>query len=118
MRRLKPIRVAFTSGKGGVGKTSVTVHVAAALAEQGVRVGVVDADLALGNVDVLLGLQSSWHLGHVIAGERTVEEVLLSTPSGILVAPAVWRTPWTFWRRVSTCCSSTRHPVSATPSST
>lgn len=88
MRRLRPIRIAVTSGKGGVGKTSVTVHVATALAELGARVGVVDADLALGNVDVLFGLQPHWHLGHVIAGERTLDDILVAGPSGILVAPA------------------------------
>jgi flagellar biosynthesis protein FlhG len=81
-------RLAVTSGKGGVGKTSVTVHLAATLAEQGVRVGVVDADLALGNVDVLLGLSPRWHLGHVIAGERTVSDILIEGPQGVLVAPA------------------------------
>lgn len=81
-------RVAITSGKGGVGKTSVTVHVARALAEQGLRVGVVDADLALGNIDVMLGLSPRWHLGHVIAGERTLDDILLEGPNGIRIAPA------------------------------
>lgn len=81
-------RVAITSGKGGVGKTSVTVHVATALAEQGLRVGVVDADLALGNIDVMLGLSPRWHLGHVIAGERTLDDILLDGPQGIRIAPA------------------------------
>lgn len=81
-------RVAITSGKGGVGKTSVTVHLATALAAQGLRVGVVDADLALGNVDVLLGLSPQWHLGHVISGERTLDEILLDGPGGIRFAPA------------------------------
>lgn len=81
-------RVAITSGKGGVGKTSVTVHVARALAEQGLRVGVVDADLALGNIDVMLGLSPRWHLGHVIAGEHTLDEILLEGPHGIRIAPA------------------------------
>jgi len=81
-------RVAVTSGKGGVGKTSVTIHVAVALAEQGMRVGVVDADLALGNIDVMLGLSPQWHLGHVIAGERTLEEILVEGPGGVRIAPA------------------------------
>jgi len=81
-------RIAITSGKGGVGKTSVTVHVATALAEQGLRVGVVDADFALGNVDVMLGLSPRWHLGHVIAGERSLDDILLEGPRGIRIAPA------------------------------
>lgn len=81
-------RLAITSGKGGVGKTSVTVHLAAALAAAGARVGIVDADLALGNVDVRLGLTPRGHLGHVLAGERSIDEVLLEGPAGIRVAPA------------------------------
>ena len=81
-------RVAITSGKGGVGKTSVTVHLAMALASQGLRVGVVDADLALGNVDVLLGVSPDWHLGHVISGEKTLDEILIEGPGGIRFAPA------------------------------
>lgn len=81
-------RVAITSGKGGVGKTSVTVHLAVALAAQGLRVGVVDADLALGNIDVLLGVSPAWHLGHVISGERSLNEILVTGPNGIKVAPA------------------------------
>jgi flagellar biosynthesis protein FlhG len=81
-------RIAVTSGKGGVGKTSVTVHLARALASQGVRVGIVDADLALGNVDVLLGLTPRWHLGHVIAGERRLNDIMLDGPDGVRLAPA------------------------------
>jgi flagellar biosynthesis protein FlhG len=81
-------RVAITSGKGGVGKTSVTVNLATALAAHGLRVGVVDADLALGNVDVLLGVSPEWHLGHVISGEKTLNEILIEGPGGIRFAPA------------------------------
>lgn len=87
-RRGRAMRIAVTSGKGGVGKTSVTIHVATALAEQGLRVGVVDADLALGNVDVMLGLSPQWHLGHVISGERTLDEILIEGPVGVRIAPA------------------------------
>jgi flagellar biosynthesis protein FlhG len=81
-------RVAITSGKGGVGKTSVAVHLATALAARGLRVGVVDADLALGNVDVLLGFAPERHLGHVIAGECTLDEILVEGPGGVRYAPA------------------------------
>ncbi|MGE0394406.1 MAG: P-loop NTPase, partial [Vicinamibacterales bacterium] len=48
--------IAVTSGKGGVGKTHVAINVGVALARLGYRTGVIDADFALGNVDVLLGL--------------------------------------------------------------
>ena len=60
--------VAITSGKGGVGKTSVTVNVALSLARLGHRVGVLDADFGLGNIDVMLGLTPEHHIGHLLAG--------------------------------------------------
>ncbi len=81
-------RLAVTSGKGGVGKTSVTVHLASALAAGGARVGIVDCDLALGNVDVVMGLSPQWHLGHGIAGDRRLSDILIDGPHGIRIAPA------------------------------
>jgi len=81
-------RIAITSGKGGVGKTSLTVNLAVAMARLGHQVGIVDADFALGNVDVRLGLTPDQHLGAVLAGSRTVEQVTLDGPSGVQVIPA------------------------------
>jgi flagellar biosynthesis protein FlhG len=80
--------LAITSGKGGVGKTNVTVNVAVSLARLGHRVAVLDADFGLGNIDVLLGLTSDGHVGHVVAGERTLEEVMVEGPGGIRIIPA------------------------------
>jgi flagellar biosynthesis protein FlhG len=80
--------LAITSGKGGVGKTSLTVNVAASLARSGHRVGVLDADLGLGNVDVMLGLTPGSHLGDVLGGEKTLAEVTVNTPDGVCVIPA------------------------------
>jgi hypothetical protein len=80
--------IAITSGKGGVGKTSLTVNLAVAMARLGHQVGIVDADFALGNVDVRLGLTPDQHLGAVLAGSRTVEQVTLDGPSGVQVIPA------------------------------
>jgi flagellar biosynthesis protein FlhG len=81
-------RIAVTSGKGGVGKTSLAVNLAVALARLGHRVGLVDADFALGNVDVVLGLTPDQHLGAVLAGSRSVADITLDGPSGIRVIPA------------------------------
>ena len=65
-----PVRViAVTSGKGGVGKTNVSVNLSAAFAAAGERVLLMDADLGLANVDVLLGLSPEFDLQHVINGE-------------------------------------------------
>jgi len=80
--------LAVTSGKGGVGKTNVTVNVAVSLARLGHRVAVLDADFGLGNIDVLLGLTSDGHVGHVVAGERTLEDVMVDGPAGIRIIPA------------------------------
>jgi len=82
------MRIAVTSGKGGVGKTSLTVNLAVALARLGHRVGVIDADFALGNIDVLLGLTPVDHLGAVLAGQRAVSDVMLDGPSGVRIVPA------------------------------
>lgn len=79
--------LAITSGKGGVGKTSLTVNVAASLARSGHRVGILDADFGLGNVDVMLGLTPGAHLGDVLGGEKTLSEVTVQGPEGISVIP-------------------------------
>jgi flagellar biosynthesis protein FlhG len=84
-----PIRVlAVASGKGGVGKTSLTANLALALARQGRRVCVLDADLGLANVDVLYGLAPAANLLHVLRGERRLAEVLCDGPEGVRVIPA------------------------------
>jgi flagellar biosynthesis protein FlhG len=80
--------LAVTSGKGGVGKTSVTVNVGLSLARLGYRVGILDADFGLGNVDVMLGLTPQSHIGHVLLGEKTLADILLTGPLGIGVIPA------------------------------
>lgn len=79
--------IAVTSGKGGVGKTNLTVNLGIALARQGIATGVLDADLGLANVDVLLGIVPAFHLGHVIGGERELAEILLQGPGGLWVVP-------------------------------
>ncbi len=89
MVKPSPVRViAVTGGKGGVGKTNVSVNLAVAMADLGRRVMLLDADLGLANIDVVLGLHPEYDLSHVIRGERTLDQVLIEGPSGILVAPA------------------------------
>lgn len=85
----KPVKViAVSSGKGGVGKTNVSVNLAASLAKDGKEVLLLDADLGLANVDVLLGLNPSYDLSHVISGERSLEEVMIDGPANVKVIPA------------------------------
>jgi len=80
--------LAITSGKGGVGKTNVTINVAIAMARLGLRIGVLDADFGLGNVDVLLGLAPGGHIGHIVTGEKTLSEIVVRGPRGISIIPA------------------------------
>ena len=80
--------IAITSGKGGVGKTNVVAGLAIALAEQGQRVVVMDADFGLANLDILLGLSPKYTLEHVLRGEKVIEEILLEGPKGIRIIPA------------------------------
>ncbi|HEY1283882.1 MAG TPA: MinD/ParA family protein [Steroidobacteraceae bacterium] len=85
----QPVRViAVTGGKGGVGKTSVAVNLATGLAAAGRRVVLLDGDLGLANVDVLLGLSPRYTLAHVLSGERTLDEILVSAPQGFKIVPA------------------------------
>ncbi|MHB0887401.1 MinD/ParA family protein [Acidithiobacillus sp.] len=89
MRARKPVKViAVASGKGGVGKTNVVVNLAIALAQLGARPLVFDADLGLGNIDILLGLSPRYNLSHVLSGERRIDEVLIRGPQDVLILPA------------------------------
>jgi len=74
--------MALTSGKGGVGKTVLAVNLAAALAQRGERVLVLDADLGLANLDVLLNLSSKITLHDVFTGKAKLEQALLAAPGG------------------------------------
>ena len=89
LRDLRPrARVlAITSGKGGVGKTSIAVNLGLALAAAGRRVLLVDADLGLANVDLVLGMRPRVHLGHVLAGQLPIEAVVQDGPAGIRWIP-------------------------------
>lgn len=80
--------IAVSSGKGGVGKTNSVVNLAVAFANMGKKVLLLDADLGLGNLDVLLGIAPKYNIGHLLRGERTMEEVLVEGPAGIMILPA------------------------------
>ena len=76
---------AITSGKGGVGKTFISANLAAALARQGERVLVLDADLGLANLDVVLNLVPKITLHDVFTDKHTLDEAVLPAPGGFSV---------------------------------
>ena len=80
--------IAITSGKGGVGKTSIVGNLGYAFAKSGKKVLILDADMGLGNLDVLLGLAPKYNLSHVILGEKKIEEILIEGPAKMKILPA------------------------------
>lgn len=84
-----PVQViAVTGGKGGVGKSNVSINLSMALADLGQKVVLMDADLGLANIDVLLGLSAGQNIGDVLAGDCSLAEVLVEGPKGIRIVPA------------------------------
>lgn len=75
--------LAILSGKGGTGKTNLAVNLAYALKGLGQWVTLMDADLGLANVDVLLGTTPRYHLGHLLSGQRSLQQLLYSGPEGL-----------------------------------
>lgn len=77
--------IAVTSGKGGVGKTNVAVNVGICLCRLGLKVGVLDGDLGLANIDIVLGITPQFTLGDVLYGKKSLREILVEGPEGLLV---------------------------------
>lgn len=80
--------VAVTGGKGGVGKTNVTLNLALSLAQQGKKVMVLDGDLGLANIDIMLGVRAHKNLGHVLEGECDLADIIVEGPYGVKIIPA------------------------------
>ncbi|MBN1868755.1 MinD/ParA family protein [Candidatus Sumerlaeota bacterium] len=86
--------LAVSSGKGGVGKSNFVLNVGLALAMSRRRVLAMDADMGLGNIDILLGTTSPHNLSHVIRGEKTLEDIVNHGPSGLDFLPAASGVEW------------------------
>ncbi|MBT8338841.1 MAG: MinD/ParA family protein [Desulfatitalea sp.] len=83
-----PKIISITSGKGGVGKTNIVANLGYTFRRFGKKVLIFDADLGLGNLDVLLGLTPRFNLSHVIRGEKQIADVVVDGPGGMKILPA------------------------------
>ncbi len=80
--------ISISSGKGGVGKTNIVANLGISLSRLGKKVMIFDADLGLGNLDILLGLTPKYNFSHVILGEKTLSEIIVEGPCNIKILPA------------------------------
>ena len=80
--------ISVTSGKGGVGKTNIVANLGYAFARLGKKVLILDADLGLGNLDVLLGLAPKFNLSHVITGQKSIRDIIVEGPGNMHILPA------------------------------
>ena len=85
-----PQLVVLTGGKGGVGTTTLSVNLAVAMAQQGRRVVLVDADLQRADVAALCGLNERFTIADVLSARVSIHEVLDRGPGGIQILPGAW----------------------------
>ena len=84
----QPQVIAITSGKGGVDKTNLSVNIALLMAKLKQKVLIIDADIHLGNVDVMFGISPEYTLADVVKGSRNLKDIIKNTPYGVDFLPA------------------------------
>jgi flagellar biosynthesis protein FlhG len=86
-KRFFPQVIGVASGKGGAGKTTVSINLAVALTLRGHKVMLLDADLGMANAQIALGAHAPFNISHVLNGEKTLEEVIVTTKQGVRLVP-------------------------------
>lgn len=79
--------ITVSSGKGGVGKTNFVTNIAMALAKRGVRVGILDADFGMANIDILFGIKSRYSIYDILYNNKSIDDVGIETNHGIKIIP-------------------------------
>ena len=77
--------LAITSGKGGVGKTNIATNLALCLAASKKRVLLLDADISLGNLDLVMNIRSKYNISHVLSGYKRLEDIIQPGPEGLRI---------------------------------
>jgi len=87
LKHTPPQVIGIASGKGGVGKTTVSINLACALVKLGYKVMLLDADLGLANAQIAMGAHAPFNIGHVLRGEKEFNEIIVDTPQGVRLVP-------------------------------
>lgn len=79
--------IVISSGKGGVGKSTLALNMALSLCSDSRRVMLMDADLGLANIDIMLGLTPEYHIQHLVQGRKSLKDIIITGPQGLKIIP-------------------------------